>query len=123
LWSAKGVGPILTATLLSALPELGHLKHKEIAALVGVAPFHRDSEMWRGKRQMWGGRGPVPAVLSMATLCAVRTQPTLRSFHQRLIAAGQLQNVALLAGMHKLLTIRNAMARDSRPWQPPKLPS
>jgi len=116
LRSAKGVGPTLTATLLSALPELGHLNHKEIAALVGVAPFNRDSGRWRGKRQIWGGRAPVRAVLYMASLSAVRTNPVLRSFYQRLITAGKLQKVALVACMHKLLTILNAMARDSRPW-------
>src|SRR5919199_1942131 len=117
LRSAKGVGPMLTATLLSALPELGHLKHKEIAALVGVAPFNRDSGLWRGKRRIGGGRGPVRAVLYMATLSAVRANPVLRSFYQRLITAGKLQKVALVACVHKLLTILNAMARDGRPWQ------
>lgn len=121
LRSAKGVGPILTATLLSALPELGQLNHKEIAALVGVAPFNRDSGMWRGKRQIWGGRGPVRAVLYMATLSAVRTNPVVRSFYQRLIGAGKLHKVALVACMHKLLTILNAMARDGRRWQPAKV--
>ena len=123
LRSAKGVGPILTATLLSGLPELGHLNHKEIAALVGVAPFNRDSGLWRGKRHIWGGRGPVRAVLYMATLSAVRTNPTLRSFYQRLIHAGKVQKVALVASMHKLLVILNAMARDGRPWQPAKVAS
>jgi transposase len=123
LRSAKGVGPILTATLLSALPELGHLNHKEIAALVGVAPFNRDSGVWRGKRQIWGGRAPVRAVLSMATLSAVRTNPVVRAFYQRLINAGKFQKVALVACMHKLLTILNAMARDGRTWQPAKLTS
>lgn len=123
LRSAKGVGPILTATLLSGLPELGHLNHKEIAALVGVAPFNRDSGMWRGKRQIWGGRGPVRAVLYMATLSAVRTNPVVRNFYQRLINAGKLQKVALVASMHKLLTILNAMARDGRAWQPAKFTS
>lgn len=121
LRSAKGVGPILTATLLSALPELGHLNHKAIAALLGVAPFNRDSGLWRGKRQIWGGRGPVRAVLSRATLSAVRTNPIVRSFYQRLINAGKLQKVALVASMHKLLTILNAMARDGRRWQPAKI--
>jgi transposase len=123
LRSAKGVGPILTATLLSALPELGQLNHKEIAALVGVAPFNRDSGTWRGKRQIWGGRAPVRAVLYMATLSAVRTNPVVRAFYQRLINAGKLQKVALVACMHKLLTILNAMARDGRIWQPSKLTS
>ena len=111
------MGPILTATLLSALPELGHLHRKEIAALVGVAPFNRDSGTWRGKRQIWGGRGPVRAVLDMATLSAVRTNPVLRSFYRRLIQAGKLQKVALVASRHTLLIILNAMARDGRRWQ------
>jgi transposase len=118
LRSAKGVGPILTATLRSALPELGHLNHKEIAALVGVAPFNRDS----GKRQIWGGRGPVRAVLYMATLSAVRTDPAVRSFYLRLIGAGKLQKVALVASMHKLLTILKAWlvthVAGSRPTSP-----
>ena len=85
---------------------------------MGVAPFNRDSGMWRGKRQIWGGRGPVRAVLYMATLSAVRTNPVVRSFYERLINAGKLQKVALVASMHKLLTILNAMARDGRRWQP-----
>jgi transposase len=119
LRSAEGVGPMLTATLLSALPELGRLKHKDIAALVGVAPFNRDS----GKRRIGGGRGPVRAVLYMATLSPVRPNPVLRSFYQRLITAGKLQKVALVACMHKLLTILNAMARDRRPWQPVRIAS
>jgi transposase len=123
LRSAKGVGPILTATLLSGLPELGHLNHKEIAALVGVAPFNRDSGPWRGKRQIWGGRAPVRAVLYMATLSAVRTNPVIRTFYQRLITAGKLQKVALVASMHKLLTILNAMARDGRTWHPARITS
>jgi transposase len=123
LRSAKGVGPILTATLRSALPELGQLNHKEIAALVGVAPFNRDSGTWRGKRQIWGGRSPVRAVLYMATLSAVRTNPVVRSFYQRLIGAGKLHKGALVASMHKLLTILNAMARDGRHGQPAKITS
>src|SRR6185437_15715858 len=89
LRSVTGVGPILSATLLAGLPELGHLNHKQIAALVGVAPFNRDSGPWRGQRQIWGGRGPIRAVLYMATLSAVRTNVRLRSFYQRLIAAGK----------------------------------
>jgi transposase len=71
---------------------------------VGVAPFNRDSGMWRGKRQIWGGRAPVRAVLYMATLSAVRTNPVVRTFYQRLINAGKLHKVALVACMHKLLT-------------------
>jgi len=88
---------------------------------VGVAPFNRDSGPWRGKRQIWGGGAPVRAVLYMATLSAVRTNPVVRTFYQRLITAGKLQKVALVASMHKLLTILNAMARDGRTWQPAKI--
>ena len=118
LRSVSGVGPVLAATLLAALPELGRLSHKQIAALVGVAPFSRDSGALRGKRQVWGGRAPVRTVLYMATLAAVRTNPVLRSFYTRLLAAGKLPKVALVACMHKLLTILNAMVRDQRRWDP-----
>jgi transposase len=117
LRSVTGVGTILSATLLAGLPELGHLNHKQIAALVGVAPFNRDSGPWHGQRQIWGGRGPIRAVLYMATLSAVRTNVRLRSFYQRLIQAGKPRKVALVACMHKLLTILNAMSRDHRPWR------
>lgn len=118
LRSVTGVGTILSATLLAGLPELGHLNHKQIAALVGVAPFNRDSGPWRGQRQIWGGRSHIRAVLYMATLSAVRTNLRLRRFYQRLIDAGKLRKVALVACMHKLLTILNAMARDHSHWQP-----
>jgi transposase len=118
LRSVTGVGTILSATLLSGLPELGHVNHKQIAALVGVAPFNRDSGPWRGQRQIWGGRGPIRAVLYMATLSAVRTNLKLRHFYNRLLEAGKLRKVALVACMHKLLTFLNAMARDHRRWVP-----
>ncbi len=118
LRSTTGVGPILTMTLLSGLPELGSLNGKEVAALVGVAPFNRDSGALRGKRKVWGGRGQVRAVLYMATLSATRYNPVLRDFYQRLLAAGKPNKVALTACMRKLLTILNAMVRDSRHWNP-----
>jgi transposase len=118
LRSVKGVGPVLSATLLASLPELGRLDHKQIAALVGVAPFNRDSGTVRGKRRIWGGRARVRAVLYMATLAAVRSNPILRAFYRRLLDAGKLQKVALVACMHKLLTILNAMVRDQRRWEP-----
>lgn len=118
LRSAKGVGPILSATLLSQLPELGTLDNKKLAALVGVAPLNRDSGQWRGKRSCWGGRGDVRAVLAMATRAAVRSNPAIRAFHDRLIAAGKSDKVALTACMHKFLGILNAMVRHGVPWQP-----
>ena len=118
LRSATGVGPILSMTLLSGLPELGVLNRGKISALVGVAPFNRDSGTLRGTRKVWGGRGQVRAVLYMATLSAIRYNPVLRDFYQRLCAAGKPKKVALTACMRKLLTILNAMLRDRRHWNP-----
>lgn len=116
--SAPGVGPVLSMTLLSDLPELGALNRGEIAALVGVAPFNRDSGTWRGKRTVWGGRRQVRAALYMATLVATRHNPVIRDFYQRLYAAGKPKKVALTACMRKLLTILNTMVRDQRHWNP-----
>jgi transposase len=118
LQSAPGVGPILAATLLGGLPELGTLSRGAIAALVGVAPWNRDSGRHRGARHCWGGRADVRAVLYMATLAAVRCNPVLRAFYQRLLAAGKLKKVALVACMRKLLTILNAMVKTQTPWTP-----
>ena len=117
LRSAPGVGPVLTTTLLADLPELGTLGHKQMAALVGVAPLNRDSGRWRGKRTVWGGRGQVRAVLYMAALVATRFNPVIRVFYQRLLAAGKAKKVALTACMHKLLTILNAMMKHRTPWR------
>jgi transposase len=118
LRSTPGVGPVLSMTLLSDLPELGALNRGEIAALVGVAPFNRDSGTLRGKRKVWGGRGQVRAALYMAALVATRYNPVLRDFYQRLCAAGKPKKVALTACMRKLLTILNVMVRDNRHWNP-----
>lgn len=118
LQSVPGVGPQLSVTLLAALPELGRLDRRAIAALVGVAPLARDSGTRRGRRQVWGGRADVRRVLYMAALAAARWNPVLRAFHQRLRAAGKAPKVALVACMRKLLTILNAMLRQQQPWQP-----
>jgi transposase len=118
LQSTPGVGPILSATLLGSLPELGTLARGPIAALVGVAPWARDSGRHRGTRRCWGGRADVRAVLSRATLAAVRCNPVLRAFYQRLLAAGKLKKVALVACMRKLLTILNAMVKTQTSWTP-----
>lgn len=118
LRSAKGVGPVLSATLISQLPELGTLGKKQLAALVGVAPLNRDSGQWRGKRSCWGGRSEIRAVLYMATRAAVRSNPAIRAFYERLIAAGKLDKVALTACTHKFLIILNTMVRQGVPWQP-----
>ncbi|MCU0918413.1 MAG: IS110 family transposase [Planctomycetes bacterium] len=118
LRSVPGVGPVLAATLLAELPELGTLSRHAIAALVGVAPVARDSGAFRGRRRVWGGRAAVRAVLSMATLAAVRCNPVLRRFYRRLTGAGKLPTVALTACMRKLLTILNAMVKHQTPWAP-----
>jgi transposase len=118
LRSVPGVGPIVARTLLAQLPELGTLPSKPLAALVGVAPLNRDSGLFRGRRMVWGGRATVRAVLYMGALVAVRHNPVLRAFYQRLRAAGKLPKVALTACMHKLLTILNAMVKHQQPWNP-----
>jgi transposase len=117
LQSVPGVGPVVSRTLLGALPELGTLTHKQIAALAGVAPMARDSGLWRGRRRITGGRAAVRATLYMAALVATRHNPTIRGFYQRLVMAGKPKKVALTACMHKLLTILNAMVRANAVWR------
>jgi len=114
--SAKGVGPVLSLTLLLDLPELGILSGKQIAALVGVAPFNRDSGTRRGGRTIWGGRAAVRAALYMGTLVATRFNPVIRAFYHRLLAMGKPKKVALVACMRKFVTILNAMLRKNRRW-------
>jgi transposase len=110
---------VLATTLLAQLPELGRLDRHAVAALVGVAPLNRDSGTFRGRRAIWGGRAHVRAVLSMATVAAVRYNPVLATFYRRLRAAGKPAKVALIAGMRKLLTILNALLRQRIPRQAP----
>lgn len=125
LWRAKdeilqsmpGVGPVLSRTLVAEVPELGLLNRQKIAALIGVAPFNCDSGTLRGKRVVWGGRAHVRAVLYMSTLSAVRHNPVLKAFYDRLRAAGKAAKVALTASMRKLLTILNAMIKHHTYWQ------
>lgn len=116
LQSVPGIGTVTSHTMLGELPELGALSHKQIAALVGVAPVAHDSGALRGKRAIAGGRARVRSVLYMATLVATRCNPVIRTFYQRLLALGKPKKVALVACMRKLLTILNAMLRDQRPW-------
>ncbi len=123
LRSAKGVGPVLCAKLLSGLPELGQLDRKKIAALVGVAPFNDDSGRRRGKRRIKGGRADVRKVLYMATLAATRSNVLIKPFYQRLLQQGKLKKVALVACMRKFLTILNAMIRDQQPFNPAFVPA
>ena len=125
LWRAQyellsevpGVGETTTITLLACLPELGKLSHKAIAALVGVAPFNRDSGTLRGRRCIWGGRAVVRSVLYMAALTATRHNATIREFYQRLRQKGKPPKVAIIAAAHKLLTTLNAMVRDQTRWR------
>jgi transposase len=119
LQSVKGVGPVLSLTLLTQLPELGQLNRREIALLVGVAPISEDSGQRRGERHIAGGRAAVRSVLYMGTLAAITHNPVIKEFYQRLLAKGKLKKVAIIACMRKLLTILNAMVRDNEAWHPP----
>lgn len=107
----------MSRTLLALLPELGTLTHKQIAALVGVAPLNHDSGTFRGRRHVWGGRAPVRAALYMATLVATKWNPVIRRFYHHLQAAGKAKKVALVACMRKLLVILNAMLKHRMPWR------
>jgi transposase len=122
LRSVPGIGPVLTTTLLANLPELGTLTHKQIAALVGVAPLNRDSGTLRGRRTVWGGRAQVRTALYMGAIVAARFNPVIRGFYQRLRTAGKAKKVALVACMRKLLTIVNAMLKHRTPWNPTLVP-
>lgn len=123
LQSVPGIGPVMSRTVLAELPELGLLNRKQIAALVGVAPFNRDSGRWRGHRTIWGGRASVRTALYMAALVATRWNPVIRQFYQRLRAAGKAPKVALVAAMRKLLTMLNAMMHHGTPWRPVVAPT
>jgi transposase len=118
--SVSGVGPVTILTLLAALPELGKYSRKAISKLVGVAPIARDSGSRRGKRHIAGGRSAVRHVVYMATVSARTHNPVIRSFYERLLAAGKPPKVALVACMRKLLTILNAIMRDGAAWDPTK---
>ena len=117
LRTVPGVGPQLAVSILAYLPELGTLDRKRIAALVGVAPFNRDSGTLRGKHAVWGGRSHIRAALYMAALVASRHNPVISTFYQRLLAAGKAKKVALTACMRKLLVILNAMLKHHCSWQ------
>jgi transposase len=117
LQSVPGVGPVTSATMLGMLPELGLLNRQEIAALVGVAPFNKDTGAKQGKRRIFGGRADVRSVLYMAALSAKKHNPFIRTFYQRLIQHGKEKKVALTACMRKLLVILNAMIRTNQPWR------
>lgn len=117
LQSVTGVGPVLASTILGSLPELGTLNRKQIAALVGVAPFNRESGRHKGKQKIRGGRSAVRSVLYMGTVAGIRSNPVLRSFYERLVAKGKPKKLALTACMRKLLVILNTMIKNGTRWQ------
>lgn len=123
LQSVPGVGRILSLTLLAQVPELGSLNRKQVAALIGVAPFNRDSGKLRGVRTAWGGRAEVRTVLYMSTLVATRCNPVIQAFYQRLVQAGKPKKVALTACMRKLIPILNALLRQKTSWRKSGLPN
>ncbi|HUQ46027.1 MAG TPA: IS110 family transposase [Gemmatimonadaceae bacterium] len=116
LRSVPGIGPVVARTLLAELPELGRLDRRAIAKLVGVAPLNRDSGTWRGRRTIHGGRASVRAAIYMAALVASRRNPVLKTFYQRLVAAGKPKKLALVACMRKLITILNVILRTRQSW-------
>lgn len=121
LRSPKGIGPLISASFLVLLPELGQLNRRQIAALAGLAPFNRDSGRFRGKRRIWGGRGAVRALLYMATLSALRSNPPIRAFYQQLLSRGKVKKVAVIACMRKFLICLNAMVKNNEPWDDNKV--
>jgi transposase len=118
LQSVPGIGPTTASRLIAVLPELGQLGGRGLAKLAGLAPLNADSGQWRGRRRIWGGRAAVRHALYMATVVAVRRNVVLKRFYDRLRTAGKPRKVALIAAMHKLLLILNAMIKTQTPWQP-----
>lgn len=116
LMSTPGIGPVISCTLIAALPELGTLNRKAIASLVGLAPFNNDSGKYQGKRTIWGGRSHVRATLYMGTLSAIKFNPAIKVFYERLIDAGKAKKLAITACMRKLLTILNIMMKSKMLW-------
>jgi transposase len=116
LASVPGVGPTIARTLIAELPELGTLDRRQIAALVGLAPWTRQSGQWRGKSFIGGGRAAVRAALFMGAMVAARHNPVLKAFREKLVAAGKPKLLALIATARKLLVILNAIVRDKKPW-------
>lgn len=121
LRSPKGIGPLISASFLVLLPELGQLNRRQIAALAGLAPFNRDSGRFRGQRHIWGGRGAVRSLLYMATLSALKCSPPIRAFYQHLLAKGKAKKVAIIACMRKFLICLNAMVKNNQPWDDDKV--
>lgn len=121
LQTTKGIGPVISASLLALLPELGQLNRRQITALAGLAPFNRDSGRYRGKRRIWGGRAAVRTLLFMAVMTAIRFNPPIRAYYQALTQRGKLKKVAMVACMRKLLICLNAMLKSQQPWDDDKV--
>lgn len=121
LRSPKGIGPLISASFLVLLPELGHLNRRQIALLVGLAPLNRDSGRFRGQRHIWGGRAAVRSLLYMATLSALKSNPPIRAFYQHLLDRGKVKKVAIIACMRKFLICLNAMVKNNEPWDDTKV--
>ena len=117
--SVPGVGPVLISSIIAELPELGSLNRKQVAALVGVAPFNNDSGQTRGRRRIWGGRAHLRSLLYMSVVAGLRCNATIRAFYRHLLAAGKAPKVALVACMRKLLVILNAMLKSGQKWHSP----
>lgn len=118
LQSVPGVGPVMARTMLADLPELGTLNRRKISALVGVAPMNRDSGTFKGRRSIWGGRAKVRSILYMCALTAIKYNPKIKAFYQRLVNAGKKFKVALTACMRKLLIVLNTMIKNGASWAP-----
>jgi len=118
LQSFKGIGPITSGSLMVGMPELGGLGRRQIASLAGLAPFNCDSGTMRGRRSIYGGRARIRTLLYMAAITAIRSNPVIRAFYERLKSRGKPHKVAIVACMRKILTILNAMVRESTPWTP-----
>ena len=121
LESAKGIGSVISSSLLVLLPELGSLNRRQITSLVGLAPFNRDSGCYRGKRKIWGGRASVRSLLYLAAMSARRFNPPIRAYYEHLIAQGKPKKVALIACSRKLLICLNAMVKANQPWDDNKV--
>ena len=121
LQTTRGIGPVISASLLALLPELGQLNRRQIAALVGVAPFNRDSGRYQGKRRIWGGLDSVRRLLYMAVMTAMRFNPPIRAYYQHLRDRGKPKKVAMIACMRKLLVCLNAMLKSQTSWDENKV--
>lgn len=121
LQSVKGIGPVTSSTLIAELPELGQLNRREIASLVGVAPYNDDTGKWSGKRKIHGGRSDVRRALYMATNTARRFNPTIHNYYERLTKKGKKHKVVMTACSRKLLIILNVMAKTNTHWNEPAI--